>query len=417
MGLRPSAIFLLSQCGDRLYSPESDVYRLQILMTKVEPRTVRVNILSHGSETQLQVGTYMCHSYCFDLGSKLCHSCLCLQSSDVHRGSVDSFSSACISGQQSLTSSMFTPCCPTSSHSIHRSISLPVADFNTSMLSSIDSSLSLNLNLDDGDLEVIHVKPRSQKGKKKKGQKKKECDLDSNELSVTPLPSTPESGYRSVVEALSTSEAELEVSGAKELPRMTSCDRLMPQGEEERTVVGSLSGCSERVKQVAATTRAQRGSPDGAPCFDASLSQQLVLSTNADEAEDESAAAAPSSNDITANDMPSLYTACSGTSETVDACLGESLSVDCPDAAAAASIDCSQSVSCHTPITLYAESLLQTAENVPIVPEKQSHNELEAADPFLSPDRDVMNSDTSDSEPPPADESEDCDSMLKWIVQ
>ena len=42
MGLRPLEIFLLLQCGDRLHSSESDVYRRQILMTKVYPRTVRV---------------------------------------------------------------------------------------------------------------------------------------------------------------------------------------------------------------------------------------------------------------------------------------------------------------------------------------------------------------------------------------
>ena len=43
MGLRPLEIFLLLQCGYRLQSSESDVYRRQILMTKVDPRTVRVN--------------------------------------------------------------------------------------------------------------------------------------------------------------------------------------------------------------------------------------------------------------------------------------------------------------------------------------------------------------------------------------
>ena len=43
MGLRPSEIFLLLQCGDRLQSSESDVYRRQILTTKVDSRAVRVN--------------------------------------------------------------------------------------------------------------------------------------------------------------------------------------------------------------------------------------------------------------------------------------------------------------------------------------------------------------------------------------
>ena len=46
MGLRPLEIFLLLQCGDRLQSSESDVYRRQILTTKVDPRTVRVKPLS-----------------------------------------------------------------------------------------------------------------------------------------------------------------------------------------------------------------------------------------------------------------------------------------------------------------------------------------------------------------------------------
>ena len=41
MGLRPLEIRLLSQCGDRLESSESDVYRRQILTTKVDPRAVR----------------------------------------------------------------------------------------------------------------------------------------------------------------------------------------------------------------------------------------------------------------------------------------------------------------------------------------------------------------------------------------
>ena len=43
MGLRPLEIFLLVQRGDRLKSSESDVYRRQILTTKVDPRAVGVN--------------------------------------------------------------------------------------------------------------------------------------------------------------------------------------------------------------------------------------------------------------------------------------------------------------------------------------------------------------------------------------
>ena len=44
MGLRSLEIFLLLQCEDRLYRSESDVYRRQILTTKVYPRAVRVNV-------------------------------------------------------------------------------------------------------------------------------------------------------------------------------------------------------------------------------------------------------------------------------------------------------------------------------------------------------------------------------------
>ena len=40
MGLRPLEIFLLSQCGDRINWSESDVYRRQILTTKVYSRAV-----------------------------------------------------------------------------------------------------------------------------------------------------------------------------------------------------------------------------------------------------------------------------------------------------------------------------------------------------------------------------------------
>ena len=38
---------LVIRCGDRLYSSESDVYRRQILMTKVDPRAAgaKINII------------------------------------------------------------------------------------------------------------------------------------------------------------------------------------------------------------------------------------------------------------------------------------------------------------------------------------------------------------------------------------
>ena len=40
-------IFLLLQCGDQLQLSESDVYRRQILTTKVNSRTVRVKALNY----------------------------------------------------------------------------------------------------------------------------------------------------------------------------------------------------------------------------------------------------------------------------------------------------------------------------------------------------------------------------------
>ena len=43
MGLRPVEIFEFLQCGDRLWSSESDVYIRQILTTEVESRAARVN--------------------------------------------------------------------------------------------------------------------------------------------------------------------------------------------------------------------------------------------------------------------------------------------------------------------------------------------------------------------------------------
>ena len=43
MGLRRLEIFLLLKCRDRLHSSESAVYRRQILTSKVDPRSVRVN--------------------------------------------------------------------------------------------------------------------------------------------------------------------------------------------------------------------------------------------------------------------------------------------------------------------------------------------------------------------------------------
>ena len=44
MSLRPLEIFLLLQCGDRLESSESDVYKRQIMSTKVDPRAVDLTL-------------------------------------------------------------------------------------------------------------------------------------------------------------------------------------------------------------------------------------------------------------------------------------------------------------------------------------------------------------------------------------
>ena len=44
MSPRTWYIFLVLQCGNRLQTSESDVYRRQILTSKVDPRAVRVNI-------------------------------------------------------------------------------------------------------------------------------------------------------------------------------------------------------------------------------------------------------------------------------------------------------------------------------------------------------------------------------------
>ena len=42
MGSRPLYIFLIFQCGDRLYALESYVYKRQILTFKDDPRAERV---------------------------------------------------------------------------------------------------------------------------------------------------------------------------------------------------------------------------------------------------------------------------------------------------------------------------------------------------------------------------------------
>ena len=60
--LRPLEIFLLLQCGDRLYTSESDVYRHQILTTEVDPRAV-------GVKSRLVCGILFCdesrHNYIY----------------------------------------------------------------------------------------------------------------------------------------------------------------------------------------------------------------------------------------------------------------------------------------------------------------------------------------------------------------
>ena len=59
MDLRPLEIFLFLQCGDRLQSSESDVYRRQILTTNVDPRAVRGK-----HEAEMIVTPYMNCSSC-----------------------------------------------------------------------------------------------------------------------------------------------------------------------------------------------------------------------------------------------------------------------------------------------------------------------------------------------------------------
>ena len=45
MGLRQLKIFQFFQCGDHLYTSESDVYRRQILKYKDNPRTERFKMV------------------------------------------------------------------------------------------------------------------------------------------------------------------------------------------------------------------------------------------------------------------------------------------------------------------------------------------------------------------------------------
>ena len=47
MGVLTLEIFLILQCGDRFYTAESDVYRRQILTSKVNPRAVRAKDLDN----------------------------------------------------------------------------------------------------------------------------------------------------------------------------------------------------------------------------------------------------------------------------------------------------------------------------------------------------------------------------------
>ena len=66
MGLRPLEIFLLLQCGDRVLSSESDVYRRQVLSTKVYPRAVRVNLCKREWENIINkpLGKYLVRWTC-----------------------------------------------------------------------------------------------------------------------------------------------------------------------------------------------------------------------------------------------------------------------------------------------------------------------------------------------------------------
>ena len=57
MGLRPLQIFLPLRCGDRLKSSESDVYRRQILTSKVDPRAVELMMQPFSSQLILTAYT------------------------------------------------------------------------------------------------------------------------------------------------------------------------------------------------------------------------------------------------------------------------------------------------------------------------------------------------------------------------
>ena len=57
MGLRPLEIVHFLQCGDRFYTPESDVYRRQILAYKDSPRVERVRQRKRENKTFRQLAT------------------------------------------------------------------------------------------------------------------------------------------------------------------------------------------------------------------------------------------------------------------------------------------------------------------------------------------------------------------------
>ena len=63
MGLRPLEIFSLFQCGERLYTSESVVYRQQILTYKDGPRAERVTVNSQTKRTQRFKQDKVVHHY------------------------------------------------------------------------------------------------------------------------------------------------------------------------------------------------------------------------------------------------------------------------------------------------------------------------------------------------------------------
>ena len=63
MGLRPLLIYFLLQWRYQLKSSESDVYRRQILTSKVDPRAVRVKTIIHEPKNHNMTKRYVVNWY------------------------------------------------------------------------------------------------------------------------------------------------------------------------------------------------------------------------------------------------------------------------------------------------------------------------------------------------------------------